>query len=98
VAQDAVEGHVVVLAVAELRPSHDAFTGEARFFQGTLLGEVGDVGVGVDAVGPSVGKQITGEQELGPSADASAAGFGEQGDPRQVAEIRAAPGPGIRWW
>src|SRR5439155_11192040 len=83
---------VVVAAGAELCAAGHAFAGEAGLLEGARLGEVVDVGRGLDAVGAGRREQPIGEDPLGLRTVALAAGTRRKLDaehPRRGLRIRA---------
>src|SRR5262245_13788580 len=64
-----------------LRAADDAFAGEAGLLQRALLGDVLDVGTGLDPLDREQLEQQLGEQALGVAAVAMATGFRVEGDP-----------------
>src|SRR4051812_43710807 len=71
-AEQTVDSHVPAPALAELGAAEDAVAVEAGLLQGALLGEVVDVGAGLDAIQLGGGEEVLGEEPLGGGADASA--------------------------
>ena len=79
-AQPGVGDQVVVRAGAKLGAADNALAGEAGLLEGALLGEVVDIGLGLDAVGIGLLEQVVREQPLGDAAEAVAAGLGDERD------------------
>jgi hypothetical protein len=81
-------------ALAELGVAQHAFTGEPGLLQGPLLGQILDVGAGLQPFDQGVGEQVGGQLPLGVGAVALAAVLGQQPD----ADVKARePGLGP-WW
>src|SRR5438128_3787079 len=91
-AEAGVQHEVVEGAAAELGAAADALAGEAGLLEGARLGEVVDVGRGLDAVGAGRLEEPVGEQPLGLGAQALAAALGHEIDadhPRLRLDVRA---------
>ena len=93
-AQAAVLHDVTPGTGAELGVPQDAFVVEPRGLQGTLLGEVLDVGPGLESFDQRVLEQIACQGGLCRRAVTLAAMGGQQGDP-DVERSAAAPMAGL---
>lgn len=79
-AQTSVHNQVSPSTVPEVRPAPDAFADEPSLFQCSLLGEVLNIGCGLDPVGGRGCKQVVGEEPLRPGSVTVAPEFRQNHD------------------